>query len=362
MIKLFRALLLTGLAMSVATGAVVEERKPPALVAAKPGLAGQDMLSVMTYNVKGLAWPIAWGRDDALARIGDRLAAMRREGQQPHILLLQEAFTPQAAAIARRAGYAHVAAGPDVGMRTPVPAPPAASAFLAAPRWDRGEQMGKQMGSGLLILSDYPVIGVDRLAFPDFACAGVDCLANKGVLIAHLAVPGYARPVSVVNTHLNARKAALVDIARSQDAFARQADLVSRFVSDHVPHDHLLVLGGDMNIGGDADRKKAFFAAFAARGMDFVAPALGAAQRALVQGALPDRDTRRDLTHAVNHGKDWLFARDASGRAMPVAQAQVPFGTEPQGTPLSDHFGYAIAFAPDAEPPMRFASAAGARR
>lgn len=361
MVKLLRALLLTGMAMSVATGAMVEERPLSVVADTGSGLAGQGALSVMTYNVKGLAWPIAWGRDDALAQIGDRLAAMRRNGSQPHILLLQEAFTPQAAAIAQRAGYAHVAGGPDVTLRSPLAIPDAARAFLSTPRWDRGERMGKQMGSGLLILSDYPVIGVNRLAFPDFACAGMDCLANKGVLIAHFAVPGFARPVSVVNTHLNARKAALVEIARSQEAFARQAELVSRFVDTHVPRDHALVLGGDMNIGGDADRKSAFFAAFAARGLDFVTPALGAAQRALAQGRMADRTTRRDLAQAVDHGKDWLFARDAAGRAMPVKQAQVPFGTEATGTPLSDHFGYAIAFAPAADPPVRFASAADAR-
>jgi hypothetical protein len=34
-----------------------------------------DTLSVMTYNVKGLPWPVAWGRDGALDAIGQRLGS-----------------------------------------------------------------------------------------------------------------------------------------------------------------------------------------------------------------------------------------------------------------------------------------------
>ena len=37
-----------------------------------------NMLSVMTYNVHGLPWPVAQDRDDALVQIGARLAQMRQ--------------------------------------------------------------------------------------------------------------------------------------------------------------------------------------------------------------------------------------------------------------------------------------------
>jgi hypothetical protein len=70
-------------------------------------------LSVMTYNVHGLPFPIAFQRDPALHEIGTRLTALRRGGQQPHVVLLQEAFTTDAKAIAPLAGYRYVALGPE---------------------------------------------------------------------------------------------------------------------------------------------------------------------------------------------------------------------------------------------------------
>ena len=302
---------------------------------------GENGLSVMTYNIKGLPWPVALGRDDPLARIADRLVEMRRQGRQAHIVLLQEAFSSQAVALARQAGYRHVTLGPDAEM----PSAPATTAtdsrYVQQARWDRGEGVGKVLSSGLMILSDYPVDHVDRMAFPDFACAGFDCLANKGVLIVHVEVPGVGR-VSIVDTHLNARTAAGVPVPRSQQAYERQVELMARFVAQRVPRGNMVVLGGDMNIGGDPLRRRAFFAAFERSGLSFVTPALGGAQQA---DGLADAGERQDLRYLTRRGKDWIFARSATGSPLKVLGARVPFGTEPGGEPLSDHFGYVIRYA-----------------
>ncbi len=56
-------------------------------------------LSVMTYNIHGLPWPVAWGRTSAFVQITQRLGALRAGGRQPHVVLLQEAFTRQAQAM-----------------------------------------------------------------------------------------------------------------------------------------------------------------------------------------------------------------------------------------------------------------------
>ncbi|WP_176593885.1 endonuclease/exonuclease/phosphatase family protein [Sphingobium sp. EM0848] len=356
MFKAFQPLLFAGLATLATSGAGREDaRHLPAKPAA---MSVQDnALSVMTYNIKGLPWPLALGRDDALAQIGQRLAAMRREGQQPHIVLLQEAFSAQAIATARRAGYRHVAFGPDSALRSGSRADAADIAYLEKARWDRGERMGKSLDSGLMILSDYPISRIDRMAFPDFACAGIDCMANKGVLIAHLAVPGMG-PVSIVNTHLNARTAAMVPVERSQRAFGRQAALMARFIASHVPDGQAMILGGDMNIGSDRLRQGAFFTSFHQSGLPFVAPALEGARQALARSAT-DRGARPDLLHAVEHGKDWIFARNGDGAPMAVVQAHVPFGSEGAGEPLSDHFGYVVHYqmpVRQTQAPVRFAS------
>jgi endonuclease/exonuclease/phosphatase family metal-dependent hydrolase len=340
MLASVRALIIAGLsalALTPAGGGQVRS------AASAPAYDDQP-LSVMTYNIKGLPWPLASGREAALERIADRLALLRRERRQPHIVLMQEAFVPQAAAIAARAGYPYSVAGPHAALRIPVTPERDDIAYLNGAFWYYGEQVGKSLGSGLLILSDYPITGSARLAFPDFACAGFDCLANKGALLAELRVPGIGA-VSVVDTHLNARRAAGVPVARSQRAFERQAELLADFVRAQVPAGRPLVLGGDMNIGGDPERRRAFFGHFARVGLGFVAPPLGGLKRALRQQARIDAPTRSDLAQADRHGKDWLFARGTGNAPLPVASGRVPFGAEPRGEPLSDHYGYQIGYA-----------------
>lgn len=353
MSKPARALLFATLAALCAAGSSGASAPGAERMTAAGGVADLP-LSVMTYNVMGLPWPVAFGRGEALARIADRLAGLRAQGRQPHILLLQEAFIVDPAQFARRAGYAHVVAGPDTAMRTGVPATAADRAFLAGARWDRGETSGRQMGSGLVILSDYPIVKAERMAFPAFACAGFDCLANKGVLIAHLAVPGMAAPVAVVNSHLNARKAAGVAVARSFRAFDRQAGLLADFVAAKAPQGRAVIIGGDFNIGRDRQRIAAFFDRAEAAGLDFVTSHLGGAKRALAGDAAVERGARRDLGRAADRQKDWLFARGVDGRPMRVMQAQAPFG-EAAGTMLSDHVGYALSYAPGRERPVRLA-------
>ncbi|KQN04628.1 endonuclease [Sphingobium sp. Leaf26] len=358
MFKPARALLFASLtALLAASSPSVSspgDRRMPSPVAAKADLP----LSIMTYNVMGLPWPIAFGRDEALGRIADRLAGLRVEARQPHIVLIQEGFVADPTAFARRAGYPYVAAGPDPAMRSAISATAADRAYLHAARWDRGEALDKPLSSGLIILSDYPIEAVDRIAYPAFACAGFDCLANKGAMIAHLRVPGIDRPVAVVNTHLNARKAAGVPIARSLRAFDRQAGLLARFVARHVPRDRMLLLGGDLNIGGDAQRIRTFFAHWNRPGLTFVAPLLGGGEQAKAQALLADPADQRDLDEAVLRSKDWIFARSAVGAPMPVAAAHIPFGG-PVDQRLSDHVGYAIGYGPTEKRPLRFADGGG---
>lgn len=315
----------------------------------------------MTYNVMGLPWPIAFGRDRALDQVADRLASLRVAGRQPHIILLQEAFVADPQRLARRAGYAHVAAGPDVAFRTDVPVSAEDRTFLQGARWDRGETLSRQLNSGLVILSDYPIVATDRLAYPAFACAGFDCLANKGVLIAHVRLPGLAAPLAVVNTHLNARKAAGVPVARSLAAFDRQTELLNDFVRRHVPDDRAMILGGDFNIGRDPGRIAAFFGRWAGAGQPFVTAALGGGRRALREAMIAEPTERRAMVEAVQRAKDWIFARDADGAPMRLVDAQAPFGGE-AATRLSDHVGYAVSYASAGVAPRRLALADAERR
>ena len=74
----------TGRPLRLIGGLAVASAAPPprSIDTARPlpGRAYSGELAVLTYNVKGLPWPAASGRKEALAQIGARLAAMRRKG------------------------------------------------------------------------------------------------------------------------------------------------------------------------------------------------------------------------------------------------------------------------------------------
>ena len=306
-----------------------------------------DRLSIMTYNIKGLPWPIAQGRAQAIDEIGDRLRIARKQGNQPHVIMLQEAFGDTAQHIASRAGYRFVALGPDEAEQ-------ARYSFNARmPRdWSRGENIGKSLNSGLAILSDFPLSDVRTLAFGDQACAGFDCLANKGVMKATLDMPGNVAPVQLFNTHLNSRKASGVEIGRANRAFRRQLMAAARFVDEIADPVLPMVFAGDFNIGKDEDRRT-IFASLSTSGRlpAFVALEKASGNHVVSARLLDDRRQRDDMTATVRRSKDLIFADPA---LKPVA-AHVPFGIEADGSSLSDHVGYQIDYA---LPPERRTAAA----
>jgi endonuclease/exonuclease/phosphatase family metal-dependent hydrolase len=293
-------------------------------------------LSVMTYNVRGLPWPAAWGRGPALAEIGKRLAAMRDRNTQPQVVLLQEAFTDDAKAIARQAGYRHIVVGPQ--QAPAADAAPLGEGFAAAARWDRGELSESLLDSGLLILSDYPIVQSRNFAFPRGACAGFDCLAAKGVMIAWIAVPDVPQPIAIINTHLNSRRATHVASERADQAYVWQVNATRRFVSENVERDMPAIFGGDLN-GGKSPRRLSALAQ----------PMLDASERdglstALTLPGIPD-STRAEASQIVKRNKDRLISRNGNGITLAPRRASVPFGIRSATAPLSDHAGFVIEYA-----------------
>lgn len=323
---------------------VASAAPPPRPTEAAPlafALPASGELTVLTYNVKGLPWPVASGREQAMARIGERLAAMRREGRQPGVVVLQEAFTPQAKAIGTAAGYAWQVQGPYARSE---PGNPVGAS------WYLGETQAAMLDSGLAIFSDYPVLAVERSAFPQGNCAGYDCLAAKGVLLVTLDVPG-AGPVTVAATHLNSRKASGAPFARANAAYSRQAAFLGAVMRGRTQTSAPLIFAGDFNRGDRPSRIAALDGA-----LDRSDEAL---ERLAAAGRL-DGAQRGDFSTIRRRGRTLQFASDGRMlRVEPVA-AQVPFGTEPEGTMLSDHLGYVVSYrlSPRGARPLRFAASA----
>jgi endonuclease/exonuclease/phosphatase family metal-dependent hydrolase len=183
-------------------------------------------LSILSYNVEGIPWPAAIGRSAAADEIAASLEAQRLAGTEPHVVALREAFGPDQKQIGRKAVYGYAAFGPSHRFAGSSPQTADDRRFVdKASAW-LGETLGKHANSGLAAFSDYPMIWIKRIAYPDYACAGWDCLANRGALAVALAVPGYRQPVVVVDTHLNSRSASHAAGTRSLYAYRRQVDLL----------------------------------------------------------------------------------------------------------------------------------------
>ncbi len=303
----------------------------PEPVHARPQAAGA--LSVMTYNVKGLPFPAAYGRADKLAEIGQRLGYLRRAGAQPHVVLLQEAFIPEAKAIARSAGYTHLALGPQISEVQGAP-----TDLAMGSSWFRWESLGKWVDSGLVILSDYPIVRTRRVAFPADMCAGYDCLAAKGVLLAWVKVPGHEAPIAIADTHLNSRKASGVDVDRANAAYALQVAAARNFIRANVKADADIIFGGDFNIGHDPRR----LAAEDAEGG--ILP--GAREATSLANSVDTAGmTARDRAAILARAKDKQYFRAGTDNGLALRDLEVPFGIGNGGTELSDHLGFIASYA-----------------
>ena len=131
-------------------------------------------IKVLTYNVKAL--PVLTHLD-RLERIGEILAERRRRGDEPDVVVLQEAFAREAKRVRSRAGYPHAIRGPTTG------------GLFANP-------------SGLEVLSNFPIVERHDRRLND--CAFPECLVAKSVLAVALELPGAPGPVQVLTTHLQA--------------------------------------------------------------------------------------------------------------------------------------------------------------
>lgn len=199
-------------------------------------------LRVMSFNIKGLPWPLVKGKRNRFRAIGDKLASLRKEGQAPHVLLLQEGFTGPINEIISRGGYKYFVKGPNSRQ---------CSAEEAAKKKKTIEncKVTRLLGAGLYIISDYPIIESARAAFGNgLHCTGWDCKANKGVAYALIQVPGIKEPVSIFNTHMNSRGASGSSDEKVYASQKLQLATAARFLDDMVTSPGPVIFAGDFNI------------------------------------------------------------------------------------------------------------------
>lgn len=302
------------------------------LAAGWPAPAGD--LSVLTYNIKDLPWPVANGRASAIEVIGRRLAAMRARGVQPDVVLLQEAFGEEAQAIGRASGYAQMVTGPAQAGRSA--ATPLGSSYASAAQFLKGERSGSLLNSGLIILSDLPISRFERHAFPEGACAGFDCLAAKGALIAWVRVPGAAQEVAIVDTHLNSRGATHVPGKRADAAYSWQVAALRNLLEQRIVPGTPVIIGGDFNTGR-----------IPARMAVLDRPLLGEQEQRNIADLMDKAGiwpaSKTEIEGLIARNKDKILSRDGIRTRLVAERSWVPFGLTEE-RPLSDHAGVVVDF------------------
>lgn len=188
-----------------------------------------------------------------MARVADAFDRAFADGR-PDVLLLQEAFVPSATRLAPSSGYGNFVRGPGAGQKPRYQPEPYDRAFLRGRRILKGEKLGKILNSGLVLATEFGIDAVITEPFGRRSCAGYDCLANKGMILARINVPGMPAPLFVLNTHLNARSASGASPARSLYAHNRQAEELARFLEQEWRQQGPLIYAGDFNTKNSHER------------------------------------------------------------------------------------------------------------
>ena len=333
-----RRLLLLTLTVATSMSAAMPEAMPTSVPSALSSTF-DGTLSVLTYNVHGLPWPVAWGRPAQFGRMVAHLRQLRAQGRNPHVMVLQEAFTQTAQNIGAVAGYRYVVQGPSADTVSDRRPNAQMQEFERAASFVHGEGLGKYVGSGLEIASDYPIVAVRRIAYPAFACAGYDCLANKGAMMASVRLPGRPDPVDIVTTHLNSRRASGTADGRSLDAYEMQIGYLTDFIrAVHDPR-RALVVAGDFNVGESRQRRAGLLAV--AHGQWVAGGRIDDAYGDATRTRIP---LSPDAAFSRNRARDWQFFADGTVSALRLQRIDIPFGHDAKGAMLSDHVGYTASF------------------
>jgi endonuclease/exonuclease/phosphatase family metal-dependent hydrolase len=179
----------------------------------------------MSYNIQGLPFtpdPVRF------TDIGSRLALARSRGTAPQIVALQEAFIESTDQVRIVSGYPY-------SYRAP-------------------EGFGLRQRGGLQILSELPIELASARVFR--VCAGVDCLARKGVAHVRLRIAGAPFAVDFYTTHMQADYSDREPgQARGELLRERQLEQAFRFIDATRGRGNPVFFAGDFNF---RPRERAF--------------------------------------------------------------------------------------------------------
>lgn len=288
-------------------------------------------LKVLSYNIHGLPSPLRSKTTPLFERIAEILRTRREEGSHPEVVLLQEAFDGDARVIADTTGYRYVLKGPgrkdnsEKGRAHWVPQSRKTYASFSDPQ--------KFIGSGLYILSDYPIVKAQHKVFDSDMCAGFDCLSNKAILMASIEVPGVSVPVDIINSHFNSRRSAKAPSRHVFRAYQRQTDTLGWFMKKLCGSSPAIV-AGDFNTK-QRERYDYFRATL---------PLVDAAEDCLGTAGICRLDESTPKGQVLYNTNDKHFFQASGGYLIKPVYMVRNFNEELDGRELSDHLGYEVEY------------------
>ena len=306
---------------------------PATIVTSPDGKAKSTTLKVLTFNIEGLGWPARNSRAPELREIGERLDAMRKTGTGPDVVMFQEMFSGAAKSAVAASGYPAISPGP---ARNTQSFQSNRDKLPGKSNIGRGEVGLRFTGSGLAIASSYPIVFSDRRGYGKRSCAGLDCLANKGIVLARIVIPGVPTPIDLYDTHMNSRGASKAPTARNLAAHDRQALEASEFIDSTHDDAFPVIFGGDFNMRNSESRWQNF-----TRYQSLT----------LVHRTCADRSSGCDVKMSWDGDEPWMDTQDLqfywSGSVVSVRPIRVEalFDGSPDSPQLSDHDGFMVTYA-----------------
>jgi endonuclease/exonuclease/phosphatase family metal-dependent hydrolase len=303
-----------------------------AIAIATDGATKRAQLKVLTYNIEGLGFPARTGRGSELRQIGEHLAAMRAAGTGPDIVLFQEMFSGAAKNAVMASGYPAITSGPTAKTRS---SDVIEDRLPGKARIKRGEVGLRFAGSGLAIASRFPIIATDMHAYGKRSCAGIDCLSNKGIVLARIAIPGLPTPIDVYDTHMNSRGASKAPPKRNLEAHDRQAIEASRFIDATHNDAFPIVFGGDFNMRHSEPRWDNF---------------TRHQRMTLVHRTCADAASGCEVKMSWDGDAPWMDTQDLQfywdGAPVTIRPVRVEalFDGRPESPTLSDHDGFMVTY------------------
>jgi len=297
------------------------------------GLRASTTFDVLTFNIEGLGWPARGKRAGSLVKINAALKHMMRQGTAPDVIMVQEMFSKAAVNAVQGLGYPNMVSGPS---RTQSKNLPVNDKMPGPYRWKKGELGLHLVGSGLSILSRYPIIETHSEPFGKRRCAGLDCLSNKGMLYARMAIPGVPGTINLFNAHLNSQRSSRVPPRRHARAHRLQVEELGDFISAVGDPNIPTILGGDFNMKSSALRFERF---------RNVTEPFEIVQEYCIDNPLPC-----DVRISWDGDEPWMDTQDLqlfeSGSAVDVIPVRVEalFDGSERSPRLSDHDGFRVTY------------------